>query len=156
MKYNEYYNHYANCHQKIHRKFGKATKCENEGCKSVAPKRFEYALRKGKNYSSNITDYIQLCPSCHRKYDYKKEQGLLHSQRMKGHKPTEKQLSVLSTGRLLSIKSVIQYSKDEIFIKKWESITKVYEDLKILQSSISNCLKNRSKTAGGYIWKLKN
>jgi len=156
MKSNKEYNHYASCHQKIHRKFGRAIRCENANCNGAAPKRFEWALRKGRTYSDNIEDYMQLCPSCHRKYDYNKEQGLLHSKRMKGRKPTKKQLIALSKGRTASIKPLLQYSKEEVFIREWGSITKVYEDLGILQSSISNCLKNKSKTAGGFIWKLKN
>ena len=36
--------------------------------------------------------------------------------------------------------------------KTFESITQAAQELKILASSISGCLSNRSKTAGGYQW----
>jgi hypothetical protein len=61
------------CHDELRRCFGKATKCEMENCASVNPKRFEWAKRKDRPYTSNADDYIQLCPSCHRKYDFTEE-----------------------------------------------------------------------------------
>jgi hypothetical protein len=42
------------------------------------------------------------------------------------------------------------------FIKEWSGQTIASQMLNINQPSISNCLKNRSRTAGGYIWKYKN
>ena len=73
---------YSVKHQWIRRYYGKATKCENELCTYpkinqkqrgkrrilIAPKRYEWANLSG-NYKRDITDYIQLCPSCHRKWD---------------------------------------------------------------------------------------
>lgn len=61
--------HHIKTHKQLAKKYGKASKCENQECVYVNPKRYEYALRKGHLYSDNILDYIQLCPSCHRKYD---------------------------------------------------------------------------------------
>lgn len=52
-------------------------------------------------------------------------------------------------------KPIIQYDLDGNFIKEWNYIKQVVNELKILPSSISNCLKNRSKSAGGYIWRYK-
>lgn len=62
-------NKYKYFHKKLKWINGVAKKCESVDCKSLSPKRFEWALRKGCEYSSNVEDYIQLCPSCHRKYD---------------------------------------------------------------------------------------
>jgi len=60
---------YDNIHKWVLRYFGLATRCESEDCTSEKPKRFEWALRKECSYARNISNYIQLCPSCHRKYD---------------------------------------------------------------------------------------
>ncbi len=60
--------------------WGKASKCDNTECiyprKNAArswvnaPKRFEWALKRGRTYTRNREDYYQLCKSCHAKYDY--------------------------------------------------------------------------------------
>jgi len=55
-------------HMWIAEQYGKATKCtKNPGHKA---KRFEWANISGK-YLRDITDYVQLCPSCHRIMDNK-------------------------------------------------------------------------------------
>ena len=72
--------HYNNCHAYINRHYGKANKCENSECDFENPKRFEWALLKDKEYSKNIEDYIQLCPSCHRKYDFTDEDFKLNTE----------------------------------------------------------------------------
>jgi hypothetical protein len=64
------YNQYQKCHAWIYSHYGKATKCENDNCNFKYPKRYEWALRDGRTYSKNVDDYIQLCTSCHRKYDF--------------------------------------------------------------------------------------
>lgn len=70
---------YYGLHHWIRKTFGSAKKCENKKCKYPRknaagntikePKRYEWALKKGKKYTRNKKDYFQLCPSCHRKYD---------------------------------------------------------------------------------------
>ncbi len=72
--------HYGSIHDWIKAQFGIATKCENPDCKYPrkskngiiqAPKRFDWALRKGRKYEDRKPDsFIQLCRSCHKKYDY--------------------------------------------------------------------------------------
>lgn len=66
-------------HQWLRTHFGNANKCENSTCfyprknaaRSIvkAPKRFDWALIKGKEYDHKRENFIQLCPSCHKKYD---------------------------------------------------------------------------------------
>lgn len=54
-----------------------------------------------------------------------------------------------------SSKSVLQYTKDGIFIKEFSCVYEVERTLGINHSGISNCCsgyRNR-KSAGGYIWK---
>lgn len=61
---------YNKIHKQVIKKYGNASKCESTSCNYPNPKRFEWALKKGHQYSENIEDYLQLCPSCHRKYDF--------------------------------------------------------------------------------------
>lgn len=49
-------------------------------------------------------------------------------------------------------KSVKQIDKQGNIIKIWNSISDASRELSISVSSISNCLKGLSKTAGGFIW----
>ena len=60
---------YSNIHWWLRKIYGKANKCENSKCIYKNPKRFEWALLKGRKYERNRKNYIMLCPSCHRKYD---------------------------------------------------------------------------------------
>jgi group I intron endonuclease len=53
-------------------------------------------------------------------------------------------------------KPIIQYDLKMNFIKEWPSQTEASQVLNINQPSISNCLKNLSKTSKGFIWKFKN
>jgi len=50
---------------------------------------------------------------------------------------------------------LFQYNKNGEFIKKWNNQIEVYKILKINNINISNCIKGRQKTAGGYIWKYE-
>lgn len=59
-------------HARIRAKHGKANRCEF--CFDKNAKRYEWALKKGRDYSDNRSDYLELCVSCHRKYDYTDEQ----------------------------------------------------------------------------------
>lgn len=72
---------YVAIHIWLKNKYGKAFKCENPNCTYpkpikyrkplLKPKRFEWASISREN-KRNREDWIQLCPSCHRKYDIKK------------------------------------------------------------------------------------
>ena len=50
-------------------------------------------------------------------------------------------------------KSVSAYDKDGKFVKSYDSITEAENELEIGKSCISQCLRGKQKTAGGYIWK---
>jgi group I intron endonuclease len=52
-------------------------------------------------------------------------------------------------------KKILQYSVEMVFIKEWESGAEVERVLNISKSSITQCLKNINKTAGGFVWKYK-
>ena len=53
-------------------------------------------------------------------------------------------------------KAVLQFDKQGNFIKEWVSIREASNTLNIKHSCISNCCSGRHKTAGKFIWKLKN
>lgn len=50
-------------------------------------------------------------------------------------------------------KTVYQYTLDGKFIKEWESLISVYEQLGFSYGHISKCCLGKRKTAYGYIWK---
>lgn len=52
-------------------------------------------------------------------------------------------------------KKIIQYDLNMNFIKEWESIKSAIKELNYSSGSIGNCLKNRCKSSGGFIWKYK-
>lgn len=58
---------YDAVHSWIKREMGKPSFCEL--CKTTSARRFEWA-NKDHKYRRKIEDYIRLCTSCHRKYDY--------------------------------------------------------------------------------------
>ena len=72
---------YNKIHNWIRYNYGKAIKCSF--CDGNNAKRFEWALLKGCSYEKRIENYIQLCPSCHRKYDYTEDMRLAQSNIMK-------------------------------------------------------------------------
>mgnify|MGYP001591638105 CR=1 FL=1 len=61
---------YETKHQWVYYHYGKATKCENERCLFKSPKIYHWANISG-DYKRDIKDWIQLCPSCHKKMDFK-------------------------------------------------------------------------------------
>ncbi len=52
-------------------------------------------------------------------------------------------------------KPIIQYDLDMNPIQEFPSLSKASKTLNIPQPSISECLKKKHKTAGGYIWEYK-
>lgn len=66
----KYSKEYHRAHYYLRTNHGKANKCESKECLGVS-RNYEWALKKGKEYSFNKDDYLQLCKSCHSKYDFK-------------------------------------------------------------------------------------
>jgi hypothetical protein len=52
--------------------FGSANKCENPNCLGIS-KNYDWALIHGKTYDHIKDNFIQLCRSCHVKYDMSEE-----------------------------------------------------------------------------------
>ena len=59
---------YAAKHMWITKHYGRASKCSLDS--SHKAKRYEWANISGE-YKRDMSDYIELCPSCHRKMDLK-------------------------------------------------------------------------------------
>lgn len=78
----------------------------------------------------------------------------LNISKAKKNKPqhTEKSKKLISEK---NSKPVLQYDKHGTFIKEWKSQLEASKILNINYQSINNCIKNISKTAGNFIWKLK-
>lgn len=127
---------YSDVHRWIKHMRGKAYKCENPHCKYprvnahkdkvLAPLRFEWS-NISKQYKKELTDWIMLCPSCHRQADY-----------LPSYKRNRR---------------VTQYDLAGNKIKTWKSLRYAANSLGILTTSIHNCVTKRSKYAGGYVWK---
>lgn len=75
------------------------------------------------------------------------------SKNRKGKKQSKSQID--NHAKAIS-KSIIQYNKDNSFIKEWNSISDASKELKINLGNIISCCKNIRKTAGKFIWKYKN
>lgn len=52
--------------------------------------------------------------------------------------------------------TIIQCAKNGTIIREWLSQKEASQTLKIDHTNISNCLKGRQSTAGGFSWKYKN
>ena len=53
------------------------------------------------------------------------------------------------------IKPTLQYSKEGVLIKEYDSIISAAKQTKISKKRISDCCWGRGKSAGGFIWKHK-
>jgi len=72
MKISSQSKEYRAVHYLLRKNNGKANVCESKDCNGKSLN-FDYALKKGREYSDNPKDYIQLCKSCHRKYDFNED-----------------------------------------------------------------------------------
>lgn len=55
-----------------------------------------------------------------------------------------------------SSKRILQYSKDNIFIKAWDSMTQAAEELGLQISHISSTCNGKRNYCGGFIWKYES
>ena len=77
---------YISFHTWLRRNFGKANKCEASLIGAICSnkfKTFQWALLKGKEHQHQRENYIQLCQSCHKRYDWKEETRKKQSQSAK-------------------------------------------------------------------------
>ena len=98
-----------------------------------------------KEYASKLE--IELI----KKYGKIKEKGLLANISNGGETVVEELITVLNDKKCSE--KVYQYDLDGNLIKEWDSVKQAGEALGINRPSISNCLKGRYKSAGGFIWR---
>jgi hypothetical protein len=58
--------------------------------------------------------------------------------------------------RLINNKPVMQYDKQGNFIKEWNSAKEAERYYNMSNNCINSCLREKTKTSGGYVWKYKN
>ncbi len=134
------YNFYQRVHRWLRNNFGKAKLCEF--CNTTESKSYEWALKQDCEYDFDINNFIQLCGSCHKKYDSHPEiikRVSIGNKRDKPwlYKPIKRIASDGQTTEYISIKAAVQVNAG------------------ILKGSIMNCLSGISKSAGGYKWEYK-
>ena len=95
--------------------------------------------------------YISLYDTTNRHKGYNRDSGgNLHK---KLAKELRKDLSSIHTD--LQVTAIEQYTTDGLFIKEWKSIKEASKKLGIERTSISKAIHGKSKTAGGFVWKIK-
>lgn len=52
-------------------------------------------------------------------------------------------------------KKVTQFTSDHTLLREWNSIYEASENTGVSRSSIENCARGASKTAGGFVWRYK-
>jgi hypothetical protein len=133
---------YTTFHVWLKKYHGKPDHCEF--CTKPA-KRFEWALLKGKVHEKNVNNYIQLCPSCHRKYDATEEQRIKQKEswykidrpKRGNHRSAKKVVSILPNGNM----------------EYFDCILDAYDKYGFKHTNISMCLTGKNATAYGRKWK---
>lgn len=57
--------------------------------------------------------------------------------------------------KMARYKPIIQYDRDNNFVKRWDSIKEITQKLNISRSGIVDCAKGRTIQFKGYIWKYE-
>jgi len=81
-----------------------------------------------------------------------RSENMKHAYRELGMKPV-KSNEGNRYGKAFRAIPVVQYSQDGEKIKVYDCARRAFHELGISETAICNCLKGRSETAGGFIWK---
>lgn len=107
------------------------------------PKNLPQINHKDSNRRNTFASNLEWCTQSYNiKYAY-------------DHNHKKEKMQWYKGAKCISAKPVRSYSKSGEFVKEYGCIQDAVNETGILNSSISNCLKGRSKTAGGLIWKYK-
>lgn len=97
------------------------------------PENYNYVNHKDENKQNNKVENLEWCTA---KYN------------------TNYGTSIKKMSKAKS-KPILQYTKDGIFIKEWDSATTASKELNISQGNITECCKGKRKSASGFIWRYK-
>jgi hypothetical protein len=87
-------------------------------------------------------------------YKHSEETKIKISNSHKGKKPSKEHLEKLWKGQILAnSKPINQYDLEGNFIKLWKSATLAAKEINLHPTSIRHCVKGKTKTSGGFIWK---
>lgn len=125
---------YRTIHNWVIRHYGKASKCENSEC-SHKSKKFEWALKKGFPYDKCRDNFMQLCVSCHRKYDYSEKSRFAIK-------------IVFAAGRQFRKRPVIKLYSTGEEAAKYESIAQAAKDMGCTHPSIIDAIKSNTYVKG--------
>lgn len=150
---------YAKMHRDVRKKFDIKHTCSF--CGTSDKKRYELALKKGRQYSFSVDDYVELCVPCHRQYDVTDDFKTKCKKRALNNLPDPKGERLPSQagkmgGEHQTAKQIIQLNMLGDVVKVWDSISDASRALNISVPAICNCTKGLSKSSGGFIWKFKN
>jgi hypothetical protein len=130
---------YINIHSWLCRNFGRARRCEH--CKKK--KHFyQWALKHGCRYEKNINNFLQLCVSCHKKYDQTPGSRKNNSE---GQKTADKSYCWKGVALLDPL--------TEEVIHTFPNVRGAAKQLQISHTAICLNLKGITLTAGGFKWK---
>lgn len=126
---------YQAIHKWIARELGKADHCSVDITHKST--RYHWSNISGY-YKWDVSDWQMLCPGCHHKFDWREETREI--KRMQAMGNTNRRLPVVA----IDNKKQVSYY--------FESILEGAKTFNILSSSITNCLKGRTKTSGKLEW----
>jgi hypothetical protein len=129
------YTEYVRLHKWLYETVGRASECSH--CHRTGLKKYEWALLKGCKYEYNADNFIQLCCSCHRKYDETIGRRTKISNSLKGK----------TAPNVRPIRIIHCESQVEMF---FGSVREAANALSLSRTAIQNNLSGVSKKVGGF------
>lgn len=131
---------YQRIHRWVIKQLGKASYCENDATHQSPCYDWSNTSQK---YLLDITDWRQLCRSCHKKYDGMSEAG------KKSISKKNRINSLGNTSHNTPVIGVDEYKKVSYF---YQSVKAAAQSIGRSHSTVSGCLSGKQLTAGGLRW----
>lgn len=122
------------------------------------PENLPIINHKDQNTQNNYVENLEFCD-----YQYNATYNNAHiirGEKSKG-KPKSKEsvekmrISLTGKPNYKIRKPILQYSKEHVFIKEWDSATSASKELNIYASAITSCCSGKINSAYGCIWRYK-